>query len=229
MLQLAVDTAKSEDLTSIYSKFASINVVQRAVTANLLNGNLQFAPVTDTWLSAELHDTTALLPQRNIPRIERTKQELQAYKAQAETGAARSPHKSYAEKIGSLASCDDVMSLAVNSSNVSAAFVNVKDMEAKQLPCIHISFVEFVLGFFNADFHAWMRSPTGGGDSVHLTIFSFINRITLHIAKFATHFKNLNVIDKGLLLTELDLEHLKKAVEISKNMVEYFRRKIICG
>ena len=113
-------------------------MVQRPTVANLLNGNLQFAPVTDTWLNAELHDITALLPQRDIPRSERIKKEIQAYKAQAATSAARSPPKSYARKIGSLESCDDVLSLAVNSSNVSAAFVDVEAMEAMEMPCIHI-------------------------------------------------------------------------------------------
>ena len=62
MLKLAVETAKSEDPTSIYSKFASIDVVKRATAANLLGGNLQFALVTGTWSNAELHDITALLP-----------------------------------------------------------------------------------------------------------------------------------------------------------------------
>ena len=106
-------------------------MIQRPTAANLLNGNLQFASVTDTWSNAELHDSTALLPQRNIPRIKRIKKEIKAYKAQTATGAARPPPKSYAEKIGSLESCDDVLSLAVNSSNVSAAFVNFEAMEVR--------------------------------------------------------------------------------------------------
>ena len=66
-------------------------MIQRPTVANLLNGNLQFASVTDTWSNAELHDSTALLPQRNIPRIKRIKKEIKAYKAQTATGAARPP------------------------------------------------------------------------------------------------------------------------------------------
>ena len=64
---------------------------------------------------------------------------------------------------------------------------------------------------------------------MHLTVFSFIDRATLHITKFATNFKNLNVIEKGHPLSELNLEHLQKAVEITKNLEDYFRRNIMCG
>ena len=108
--------------------------------------------MTDTWSNAELHDITTLLPQRDIPRITRIKKEIKTCKAQMATGAARSPHKSYAEKIGSLESCDKVLSLAVNSFNVSAAFVNVEAMETMKLLCIHISLAKYVLGFCYADF-----------------------------------------------------------------------------
>ena len=41
-----------------------------------------------------------------------------------------------------------------------------------------------------------------------------------HIVKFATNFNNLNAIEKGCSLSELDLEHLKKAVEITKNTAD---------
>ena len=76
--------------------------------------------------------------------------------------------------------------------------------------------------------HGWVHLSTGGGDNAHLTIFSFVKRATLHIAKLATNFNNLNVIKKGRPLSELNLEHLQKAVEIPENTGDYFRRKIIC-
>ena len=64
---------------------------------------------------------------------------------------------------------------------------------------------------------------------MRLKNFNFIDRSILHIAKFATKFNNLNVIKKGRPLSELNLEHIEKAVEITKNTGDYFRRNIICG
>lgn len=232
MLQLVCETVKSEDPTSVFCKYASIDVVQRPVAANLLNGNLQFAPVTDVYSNSDLHDLTAFLAQRDIPKIERIKKEIQANKAQASVGvpdANRTPPKSYAEKIGSLKTCDDIMALAVNSSNVSSACVNVEQMDAKNMSCIHISLAKWFVNFMDADFDAWMRSDTGGGPNVHLTLFRFYDRATLHIAKFANNFKNQNILESGRPVTELDITQIKKAALVTKSMYEYFQRLFVCG
>ena len=69
MLQLFCETVKSEVPTSVFSKYMSIDVIQRAVAANLLN-------VSDTWSNSDLHDLTAFLAHRDIPEINRIKQRL---------------------------------------------------------------------------------------------------------------------------------------------------------
>ena len=78
MLQMGCDKAKEGSASSIYSKLASIHVVQKSMAANILHGNLQIARVGNLYAEASLHDSTAYLPQLDMAKIERIRKEEQS-------------------------------------------------------------------------------------------------------------------------------------------------------
>ena len=101
-------------------------------------------------------------------------------------------------------------------------------MYATDIPCMHIPLANCVANFMDVEFDAWMRSKTGGDNNMHLTLFRFMDRASLHLAKWAMSFNNHNIIELGRPVTELGLTHLKKAELITKN-IEYLFQLITCS
>ena len=80
-----------------------------------------------------------------------------------------------------------------------------------------------------SDFHNWERLENGGGTHVHLTLFKYWDAVQLNIAKFATNFENINVMDSGRPASDLDVSYLKKAVAVTKHAHTFFFGLIACG
>ena len=61
-----------------------------------------------------------------------------------------------------------------------------------------------------ADFVAWNQHPHDGGPSMYLTLFGYYDSAFLNISKFATNFKNINVLEleSGHPAPKLDFTYL---------------------
>ena len=232
LLQQAVDVSKSNDITSIYSTLASMHIVQRPMAANLLMGNFQVSPVTDLWADTNLLDGTAYMGQYDPAQVERLRRAAQNDRAQETNDipeSRRAPPKTHMEKVGCIQSTEHFKSLTVNHSNIIAACVNVKDMIDAGTPCLHLELNKFFIHLMGSDFQSWERLENGGSNHVHLTLFKYWDAAQLNIAKFATNFENINVMESGRPASELDVTSLKKAVAVTKHAQSFFYGLIACG
>ena len=64
-------------------------------------------------------------------------------------------------------------SLAVNATNMASACVDVDTMNGTGLPCVLISLTNHFMEMLGSGFAAWSRLEYGGGNCVHLTLFSY--------------------------------------------------------
>jgi hypothetical protein len=60
-------------------------------------------------------------------------------------------------------------------------------------------------------------------------LFGYYNSTHLNISKFATNFKNINILESGRPASKLDVTHLKKAATVIKPMTEYFQGLFAMG
>ena len=227
LLQMGYETAKAGPSSSLYSKQATIHIAQKSMSTNLLNGNLQIAKVGDLFSDGSLFDSTAYLPQRDRSKVDRIRALEQHHKNERVMGfsdAKQSAPKTTIEKIGTIESVDDISCLVVNAANTASTCVDVSAMQTAGHPCLMIALTEHFLELMNGDFETWLRLSHGGGDHVHMTLFSYYDTIHLNISKFATSFRNVNIFETGRPASELDLSFLTKAAVIAKHMTEYFLR-----
>ena len=82
--------------------------------------------------------------------------------------------------------------------------------------CLLATLSNYFIQMVGTDFVAWTQLPHGGGPNVHLTLFGYYDSAHLNISKFATNFKNINVLESGRPASELDFTYLKKAATIIK-------------
>jgi hypothetical protein len=68
----------------------------------------------------------------------------------------------------------------------------------------------------NPDFDTWYAANKGSMTSLHLHVYSFLERIFNLFAKFATDFGNINIMTRLPPLAELNTKLLVKALTVLK-------------
>ena len=68
----------------------------------------------------------------------------------------------------------------------------------------------------NPNFDTWYAANKVSMPSLHWHIYSFLERIFNHLAKFATDLGNVNVMSRSRPLTELNTNPLTKALTVLK-------------
>jgi hypothetical protein len=68
----------------------------------------------------------------------------------------------------------------------------------------------------NPDFGTWYAANKASMPSLHWHVYSFLERIFNHLAKFATDFGYVNVMSGSRPLTELNTNLLTKALTVLK-------------
>jgi hypothetical protein len=68
----------------------------------------------------------------------------------------------------------------------------------------------------NPDFDTWYATNKASMPSLHWHVYSFLEHIFNHLAKFATDFGNVNVMSGSRLLTELNTNPLTKGLTVLK-------------
>ena len=68
----------------------------------------------------------------------------------------------------------------------------------------------------NPNFDTWYAANKVSMPSLHWHVYSFLERIFNHLAKFTTDFGNVNVMSGSRLLTELNTNPLTKVLTVLK-------------
>ena len=132
--------------------------------------------------------------------------------------------KTSTEKIGYIRTVEHFTSLAVNAANITFTCVDVDAMEKEgQGEYLLIALSNHFIEMVSLDFMAWTQQPHGNRPNVYLALFGYYDSSHLNISKFATSFKNINVLESGRPASELDFTYLKKAATVIKHMTSYFQ------
>ena len=87
----------------------------------------------------------------------------------------------------------------------------------------------YFIKLVGADFVSWTQHSHSDGSRVCLTLFDYYNSTHLNMLKFATNFKNINILESGRPASKLDITHLKKLATVIKPMTEYFQGLFAMG
>jgi hypothetical protein len=125
-------------------------------------------------------------------------------------------HKSKAKiaitRIGTMVDMTDFSSLCINCDTIISAIVDSLGPQ----PLYRQILLKFVNLMNNLDFDTWYAANKASMPSLHWHVYSFLERIFNHLAKFATDFGNVNVMSESRPLTELNTNPLTKALTVLK-------------
>jgi hypothetical protein len=115
-------------------------------------------------------------------------------------------------RIGTMVNMTDFSSLCINCNTIISAIV---DSSGPQ-PLYQQILLKFINLMSNPDFDTWYAANKASMPSLHLHVYSFLERIFNHLAKFATDFGNVNAMSGSRPLTELNTNPLTKALTVLK-------------
>ena len=198
---MGCDTVKAGSASSAFASKATIHIVQKSMATNLLLGNLQIVKVGDLWADASLFDLMAYLPQLDMAKVARIRMEDQALTNERVINVSEAKltlPKTSTENIGYIRTVDHFTSLVANAANIASTCVDFDGMEKEwKGECLDIALSNHFIEMVGAYFVAWTQQPHIGGPNVHLALFGYYDSDHLNIPKFATNFKNTNVLESG--------------------------------
>jgi hypothetical protein len=115
-------------------------------------------------------------------------------------------------RIGTMVDMTDFSSLCINCDTIISAIVNSSGPQ----PLYRQILLKVVNLMNNPDFDAWYAANKASMPHLHWHVYSFLERIFNHLAKFATDFGNVNVMTGIRPLTELNTKPLTKALTVLK-------------
>jgi hypothetical protein len=178
-------TAKELDLMNIRSLLISIVFINKATDLHLLQDNLATDGVTSLYKEANSINLSLFLPHCNPSMIDRDcSNDLTACsKNNMDTANA---HKSKTNIpitcIGTMVDMTDFSSLCVNCNTIISAAVNSSGPQ----PLYQQILLKFVNLMNNPNFDTWYAANKVSMPSLHWHVYSFLERIFNHLAKFAT-------------------------------------------
>jgi hypothetical protein len=104
----------------------------------------------------------------------------------------------------------DFSSLCINCDTIISAIV---DSSGPQ-PLYRQILLKVVNLMNNPDFDTWYAANKASMPSLHWHVYSFLERIFNHLAKFTMDFGNINVMSGSHQLTELNTYPLTKALTV---------------
>jgi hypothetical protein len=208
-------TAKELDLMNIRSRLISIVFINKATALHLLQGNLATDGVTSLNNEANLINLSLFLPQRNPSMINREHSNDLTARSKNNMDIANA-HKSKTNdaitRIGTMVNMTDFSSLCINCNTIISAIVD----SSGPLPLYQQILLKFINLINNPDFDTWYAANKASVPSLHWHVYSFLERIFNHLAKFATDFGNINLMSGSRPLTELNTNPLTKALTVLK-------------
>ncbi len=171
--------------------------------------------VTSLNNKANLIDLSLFLPQQNASMIHRERSNDLTAHSEINMDIANA-HKSKANiaitRIGTMVNMTDFSSLCINCDTIISA---IFDSSGPQ-PLYRQILLKFINLMNNPNFNTWYAANKASMPSLHWHVYSFLEHILNHLAKFATDFGNVNVMSGSRLLTELNTNLLTKALTVLK-------------
>ena len=124
------------------------------------------------------------------------------------------------KRVGKVTSIKDVTSLIINVCTV----MMVVSSRNSPKPLLAQAFTKIMTMTINNDWDEWMVQCRGSVPNIHLLFLSYIDRISVCFAKFATDINNTNVVAENRPLAELDLSEIKKAMGVLSALEEEVKR-----
>jgi hypothetical protein len=206
-------TAKELDLMSIRSRLISIVFINKATALHLLQGNLATDGVTSLNNEANLIDLSLFLPQQNPSMINREcSNDLTACSENNMDIADAHMSKTNVAitRIGTMVDMTDFSSLCINCDTIISAIVNSSGPQ----PLYQQILLKFANLMNNPDIDTGYAANKTSMPSLHWHVYSFLERIFNHLAKFATDFGNVNVMSGSHPLTELNTNPMTKVLTV---------------
>jgi hypothetical protein len=208
-------TEKELDLMNIKSRLISIVFINKATALHLLQGNLATDGVTSLNNEANSIDLSLFLPQCNPSLINRERSnDLTA--CSVNNMDIADAHKSKTNilitRIGIIVDMTDFSSLCINCDTIISAIV---DSSGPQ-PLYQQILLKFVNLMNNPDFGTWYAANKASMPSLHWHVYSFLESIFNHLAKFAPDFGKVNVMSGSRPLTEVNTNPRTKTLTVLK-------------
>ena len=216
LVQMTLELAKHQDLTSIQSTQISIRVMSKILTSHMLQGNFATKKVTSLKLEANSVESSAFLPQRNKVLV---KQELLSkVKATSENvmdfaDSHKAKGKTAIAHIGTMQSMVDFSSLCINMVTIITAICSNDGPQ----PILHQILLNFVAIVNNPDWVRWSDN-VGSMPLPNWYCYSFLEWIFNCFADFATDFENGNIMTEACPITKLNTSALKSALTVEKKI-----------
>ncbi len=184
-------------------------------TSDILQGNPATDRVTLLNNKANSIDLSFFLPQQNASMIDRecSNNLTPCFENNMDIADA---HKSKANvtitRIGTMVDMIDFSSLCINCDTIISAIVDSLGPQ----PLYRQILLKFVNLMNNPNFDTWYAANKASMPSLHWRVYSFLERIFNHLAKFATDFGNINIMSRSRPLIELNTNPLTKALTVLK-------------
>jgi hypothetical protein len=115
-------------------------------------------------------------------------------------------------RIGTMVDMTDFSSLCIICDTIISAIVNSLGPQ----PLYQQILLKFINLMNNPNFNTWYTANKASMPSLHWHVYSFLERIFNHFAKFAMDFGNVNVMSGSSSLTKLNTNPLTKALTVLK-------------
>ncbi len=214
LIQMTLELAKQQDFTSIRSTQILIQVMTKILASHMLQGNFATKKVTSLKLEAISVEPSAFLPHWNKVLV---KQELSSeVKATTENvmdfdDFHKTKGRTTIACIGTMQSMMDFSSLCINMDRIITAICSIDGPQ----PIFRQILLNFVAIVNNPDWVPWSDN-VGSVPLLHWYCYSFLKRIFICFADFATNFGNGNIMTEACPITELNTSTLMSALTVLK-------------
>jgi hypothetical protein len=117
--------------------------------------------------------------------------------------------------IGTLVSVRDVTSLCININTIILAVTS----SSSPHPIIYQLFEKIIEITVNSDYGEWADQCGSSMTHLHLKIFSYIDMMSVNIARAASDFRNVNVITEQQPIANIDMSNYVREVTVIKALV----------
>jgi hypothetical protein len=232
MVEMDLEAAKDGSTSSLYPKEATIHILQKSMTTNLLNRNLKIARLATSTpmclFSIPQPSCSSVTTQRSVTstitsNITRT-HILRIYL----TTRVLIP-KTTIKNIGTIDSLGDISYLVFNTANLASSHFDVTTIKANDTLCLLDGLAEYFLDLTSGEFSGWCCQKHINRSSIHITLYQYYDAVHLHIYKFSTNFENVNVLKTDHTASKLNLISLTKTAVIIKTATEHSHCLVALG
>jgi len=217
---------KKLDPMSIKSRDMTLQTISKAAAVNLMSGNFAVDYAGSQNNESTSIDLSLFLPQTDTSLV----RDVDALDLQARTENSMDMADSHKSKLstsikrlGTLKSTNDFRSVLVNMLTLCTAIADGSSpLPILQQVVLHL--LDFVT---TSEWEEWIQRCGHQMPSLHLDQYSSLEKILINHFNAATLFTNVNIVIGKRPLIDLDITPIIKALQLLKNIKEFYSRHII--